>query len=52
MSALPSCAFIVIGIGGCQPMARSCEMSAFSSIITNFPLPSRRAMAGSWSGCE
>ena len=31
MSVLPSCAVILIGIGGFQPVASSFEMSAFSS---------------------
>ena len=45
-------AMIVIGIGGCQPVARSLEMSAFSSIIRNLPSASRNATAGSASGWE
>ncbi len=52
MSVLPSFAFIVIGIGGFQPVARSFEMSACSSLTSSLPLPSRSATTGGTSGCD
>ena len=43
MSVLPSCAVILIGIGGFQPVASSFEMSAFSSGSTQLAVARREA---------
>jgi hypothetical protein len=55
MSVFPSRAFTVKGVGGFQPLARSREMSAFSSDITTLPFASRGTVTGgSWvsSSCR
>ena len=53
MSVLPSCAVILIGIGGFQPVASSFEMSAFSSGMTQLAVARRAASTtGGTSGFE
>jgi hypothetical protein len=49
---LPSAAIILIGIGGFHPVARSFEMSAFSSGRTSLPPVSRSATTGGASGFD
>jgi hypothetical protein len=52
MSVFPSRAFTVKGVGGFQPLARSREMSAFSSGITTLPFASRSTVTGVVVGVE
>ena len=49
---MPSRAFTVTCVGGCQPAATSREMSAFSSDNTTRPLLSRSTKTGGVTGVE